>query len=46
MPFPVWRVITTEARVYKERTNMMQAWADYLEGLRDGADVVPLRKSS
>lgn len=26
-----------------ERRKMMQAWADYLDGLRDGANVVPLR---
>jgi hypothetical protein len=23
----------------------MQAWADYLDRLRDGAEIVPLRKS-
>lgn len=26
-----------------ERKRMMQAWADYLDGLRTGADVVPIR---
>jgi integrase len=26
-----------------ERTAMMQAWADYLDGLKVGADVIPLR---
>ena len=26
-----------------ERTAMMQAWADYLDGLKAGADVIPLR---
>lgn len=26
-----------------ERQQMMQAWADYLDGLRTGADVVPIR---
>jgi len=25
-----------------ERTKMMQAWADYLDALRDGADVIPI----
>lgn len=25
-----------------ERTKMMQSWADYLDALRDGADVVPI----
>ncbi|MCR4298105.1 MAG: tyrosine-type recombinase/integrase [Gallionella sp.] len=27
-----------------ERTTMMQAWADYLDGLAKGADVIPLHK--
>ncbi len=27
-----------------ERRRMMQAWADYLDGLKRGADVVPLRR--
>ncbi|EQD69665.1 Phage integrase, partial [mine drainage metagenome] len=26
-----------------ERRKMMQAWADYLDGLRKGAEVVPIR---
>ena len=26
----------------KERVNFMQAWADYLDVLRDGADVIPI----
>jgi hypothetical protein len=26
-----------------ERRKMMQAWADYLDGLRAGAKVVPIR---
>lgn len=29
-----------------ERRRMMQAWADYLDGLKNGADVVPFRKSA
>jgi len=28
-----------------ERTAMMQAWADYLDGLRDGADVIPINRN-
>ena len=28
-----------------ERRKMMQAWADYLDGLKAGADVVPLRRA-
>jgi hypothetical protein len=27
-----------------ERRKMMQAWADYLDGLRAGANVVPIRR--
>ncbi|MHB8569025.1 MAG: tyrosine-type recombinase/integrase, partial [Metallibacterium sp.] len=26
-----------------ERRRMMQAWADYLDALRNGADVVPIK---
>jgi len=26
------------------RTAMMQQWADYLDGLRDGAQVIPIHK--
>ncbi len=29
-----------------ERRKMMQAWADYLDALRKGADVVPIRRKS
>lgn len=29
-----------------ERKKMMQAWADYLDGLRVGADVVPIRRKA
>lgn len=29
-----------------ERRKMMQAWADYLDGLKRGADVVPLHKTA
>ena len=27
------------------REKMMQAWADYLDGLKTGADVVPIRRA-
>jgi hypothetical protein len=27
-----------------ERRKMMQSWADYLDGLKGGAMVIPLRK--
>jgi hypothetical protein len=29
-----------------ERRKMMQAWADYLDNLREGGNVIPLRKAS
>jgi len=29
-----------------ERRKMMQAWADYLDGLKRGAEVIPLRRAS
>lgn len=29
-----------------ERRRMMQAWADYLDGLRKGADVVPIKRGA
>ncbi len=31
------------AEFWDERVKMMQAWADYLDRLRSGADIVPLR---
>jgi len=33
------------AKHLPERRKMMQAWADYLDGLKQGADVVPLRRA-
>jgi integrase len=29
-----------------ERRTMMQAWSDYLDGLRAGAQVVPIKRSA
>lgn len=29
-----------------ERRRMMQAWADYLDGLRQGANVIPIRRAA
>jgi integrase len=29
-----------------ERTKMMQAWANYLDGLRTGADVIPIKRKA
>ena len=34
------------AQHLRERIKMMQAWADYLDGLRNGADVVPIRRGA
>lgn len=33
------------AEYLPERKKMMQAWADYLDGLAGGADVIPINKS-
>ncbi|MDE2382810.1 MAG: integrase arm-type DNA-binding domain-containing protein [Xanthomonadaceae bacterium] len=35
-----------QAQFLAERRQMMQAWADYLDGLRASANVVPIRKAS
>jgi hypothetical protein len=35
-----------KAQRLPERRKMMQVWADYLDGLRDGANVVPFRRAS
>lgn len=32
------------AKQIDERRKMMQAWADYLEGLKAGVQVIPFRK--
>ncbi|MBA2078575.1 integrase arm-type DNA-binding domain-containing protein [Rhodanobacter sp. PCA2] len=37
---------THAAQYLDERKRMMQAWADYLEGLRNGAAVVPFRRKA
>jgi len=29
-----------------ERVKMMQHWADYLDGLRTGADVIPIKRKA
>lgn len=40
------RAAYNRAQYLAERRTMMQAWADYLDGLRGGANVVPIRKAS
>jgi len=37
---------THAAQYLEERTRMMQAWADYLDGLRTGAKVVPIHRKA
>lgn len=34
------------AKHLPERVRMMQAWADYLDGLRAGADVIPINRTA
>jgi integrase len=37
---------THAAQYLEERTRMMQAWADYLDGLRSGAKVVAFKRKA
>ena len=37
---------THAAQYLDERTRMMQAWADYPDGLRAGGDVVPFKRKA
>jgi integrase len=41
----VRRAYTHSAEYWPDRVQMMQAWADYLDGLREGGKVVPLIKT-
>ena len=38
------RAAYNKAQRLSERRKMMQAWADYLDGLRAGANVIPIRR--
>ena len=40
------RAAYNRAQRLDERRKMMKAWADYIDGLRAGGDVVPLHRSS
>ncbi|HMM76528.1 MAG TPA: tyrosine-type recombinase/integrase [Gammaproteobacteria bacterium] len=40
------RAAYNRAEHLPERKKMMQAWADYLDALRDGADVIPIAKKA
>jgi integrase len=42
MPKDSVRAAYNRAQYLEERRRMMQAWADYLDGLRKGADIVPI----
>ena len=37
---------TSAAQYLEERTRMMQTWADYLDGLRNGAKVVAFKRKA
>lgn len=40
------RAAYNQADYLEERRKMMQAWADFLDGLRNGGNVVPLRRTA
>jgi len=40
------RAVYNRAQYLPERRKMMQAWADYLDALRNGADVVPIKRKA
>ena len=39
------RAVYDKSQRIEKRTNMMQAWADYLDGLKAGADVVSIHRT-
>jgi integrase len=45
MPRDQVRAAYNRAQYLEERRRMMQAWADYLDALKSGAEVIPFRKS-
>lgn len=40
------RAAYNRAQYMVERVRMMQAWADYLDGLREGATIIPIKRKS
>lgn len=40
------RAAYNHAEYLPERRKMMQAWADYLDGLRNGANVVAIKRKA
>jgi integrase len=45
MPKDQVRAAYNRAQYLDERRRMMQAWADYLDGLKNGADVIPFKRT-
>lgn len=45
MPKDAVRAAYNRAQYLDERRRMMQAWADYLDGLKAGAEVIPFRRA-
>jgi integrase len=39
------RATYNKAQLWDKRVTMMQAWADYLDGLKSGSNVIPIRKA-
>ncbi|WP_374086776.1 tyrosine-type recombinase/integrase [Methylomicrobium lacus] len=44
MPKDQVRAAYNRAQYLDERRRMMQAWADYLDGLKNGAQIIPIKK--
>lgn len=40
------RAVYNKAQYLPQRKEMMQAWANYLDGLKSGGDVIPIRQNS
>jgi len=46
MPRDQIRAAYNRAQYLEERRRMMQAWADYLDALKNGAEVIPFRQTA
>jgi len=44
MPSDQVRAAYNRAQYLEERRKLMQSWANYLDGLKNGANVIPFRK--
>ena len=40
------RAVYNRAEYVEERRDMLQHWADYLDSLREGADIIPFKKKA